>query len=144
MTPVVIDASVAVSWCFEDEANDKSRMLLEAAREVLLLVPTVWPLEVVNVVLMAERKGRIHPADSARFFQLLSDLPIRLISEAMGGLAIEESMVSLARRRMLTAYDAQYLQLAIGREASLATLDVQLAEVARAEGVRLWEPPGAQ
>ena len=119
-------------------------MLLEAAREVLLLVPTVWPLEVVNVVLMAERKGRIHPADSARFFQLLSDLPIRLISEAMGGLAIEESMVSLARRRMLTAYDAQYLQLAIGREASLATLDVQLAEVARAEGVRLWEPPGAQ
>jgi hypothetical protein len=42
-------------------------------------VPAIWPLEVADVLLVAERKKRISKADSGRFIALLSQLPIEVV-----------------------------------------------------------------
>jgi len=43
----------------------------------------------------------------------------------------------LARRHGLTVYDAAYLELALRRAASLATLDTKLSSAAASEGVEV-------
>jgi hypothetical protein len=56
----VLDASVAVAWCFEDEATKFTESvldLLSAGAEAL--VPAIWPVEVANALLIAERRKRI-------------------------------------------------------------------------------------
>ncbi len=134
--PIVLDASVALSWCFEDKADDMSRALLDQAARNVFVVPPIWILEVGNVLLMAERTGRITRADSARFLHLLTELSIEVFPRDERG-ALPEWM-ELARRYGLTAYDAQYLLVAVARNAPLATRDGRLGTAANAEGVELW------
>ncbi|NNM04034.1 MAG: type II toxin-antitoxin system VapC family toxin, partial [Gemmatimonadetes bacterium] len=94
----------------------------------------LWPLEVSNGLLVAERRDRIEPAASARFTRLLLALPI--VVEPVDRRRVFEQSRSLARRRNLSAYDAQYLELAIRFGIPLATLDGGLRQAAEAEGVR--------
>ncbi len=72
----VIDASVAMTWCFEDEASRESDAVLDMLRDEDAVVPAIWPLEVANVLLVAERRGRLSEAKANRFLELLSQLPI--------------------------------------------------------------------
>ncbi|MCG6535226.1 MAG: type II toxin-antitoxin system VapC family toxin, partial [Syntrophales bacterium LBB04] len=72
----VIDNSVVMSWCFEDETNPYADNVLSRLEEATAFVPAIWPLEVGNVLLVAERNHRLSEADSARFIALLSELPI--------------------------------------------------------------------
>ena len=136
--PFVVDASVALSWCFEDEADELSRGLLTAIHSQLILVPPIWPLEVANALLTAERRERIKPADAARFLQLIADLPIEVVTSTR--VVVRDALLSMARRHHLTAYDAQYLELAVWHRAALATRDQTLLGAAQAEGVQIWEP----
>jgi hypothetical protein len=63
MTGFVLDCSIAVSWCFEDEASEISDALLERVRDEGALVPSLWHLELGNVLIQAERRGRVMSAD---------------------------------------------------------------------------------
>jgi len=74
--PIVVDTSVVMSWCFEDETNPYADVTLDHLSKATAIVPAIWTLEVVNVLLMAERRKRLKPADSVRFLSLLSQLPI--------------------------------------------------------------------
>ena len=49
-------------------------------------------------------------------------------------------VLSLARKHVLTAYDAAYLALALAERLPLATLDKRLAQAARAEKAGLLGP----
>lgn len=60
---LVLDASVALSWCFEDEGGDYALQVLDSLRTGEAIVPTLWMLEVSNGLLAVERRGR---ADSER------------------------------------------------------------------------------
>jgi predicted nucleic acid-binding protein len=68
----VIDSSVAMAWCFEDEASDATDAVLDRLNEECAVVPAIWPLEVANVLLVAERRGRLSEAQASRFLELLS------------------------------------------------------------------------
>lgn len=129
----VIDCSVAMAWCFEDEATDFTDDLLERLGSEGAAVPSLWFLEVANVLTISERRGRTNQAKITKFLQLLSDLPITI------DLKTEEKaltdILSLARTNGLTAYDAAYLELALREGLSLATLDRDLMQVARRLGV---------
>lgn len=129
----VIDTSVAMAWCFEDEATEATDAVLERLREDQAVVPAIWPLEVANVVLVAERRGRLTEAQASRFRELLTQLPINLDTAPtdMPGL------VATGRRHTLSSYDAAYLLLAERLGATLATLDKPLAKAARKAGVQL-------
>ena len=57
MTGIVIDASVALAWCFPDEASEYADGVLVALEGRAILVPALWSVEITNAVLMAERRN---------------------------------------------------------------------------------------
>lgn len=134
---VVLDCSMTMACLFEDEVSEQSEALLEAMAEgSVAYVPQLWSLEVSNVLLVAERRGRISAAQSAAFWEALRALPIETDEQTAG--RASETTLHLARHYGLSAYDAAYLELAIRRSLPLATHDRKLAGAADAAGVRRW------
>jgi predicted nucleic acid-binding protein len=129
----VLDASVALAWCFEDEGGDTAIAVLERMRSDEAVVPAIWPLEVTNGLVTAERKGRLSPRAAAQALSMLAALPV--VVEPLARLRTFETTFRLARTRGLSSYDASYLELAARLGVPLATLDARLAQAARAEGV---------
>lgn len=133
MTGVILDASMALSWCFEDEWRKDSDRVLDLVRRDGALVPSLWDLEVANVLVMAERRGRTSRSDTERLQTLLQQLPIELADNDPDGRAVTMA----ARDYSLSAYDACYLVLAMRTGWPLATLDTSLASAASDAGVPL-------
>ena len=131
--PFVVDASVTLAWCFEDESTPGTEAVLDLLADDSAVVPALWELEISNVLLVAERRGRITEATSARFVALLGQLPILVDT---GGIDMT-SVLAAGRRHQLTAYDATYLVLAQREGVPLATLDARMQQAARAAGVPL-------
>ena len=132
MTAFVIDCSVAVTWCFEDEATRASDGLLDRLGEESAAAPAIWPLELGNVLVMAERRGRIDAAQLAEFVALMRDLPVAIDQETPQH-ALDE-VLALARAERLTTYDASYLELAMRLGVPLATQDKELRQAAERLG----------
>ncbi len=133
----VVDNSVVMAWCFEDEASTYTEGVLDRLQETQALVPAIWPLEVANVLLIAERHDRLKEAQSAHFAQLLQELPI-LIEEADVA-RILSAVLAVARAHRLSAYDAAYLELAARQGLPLATQDDRLRKAAGNAGVALLQ-----
>ena len=133
VSALVIDSSAALSWCFEDEASPESDALFERVRDQGAVVPALWHLEVANVLLQAERRGRITTGDVAMRLELIAELPITTDNET-NARAWREIM-ALARAEGLTTYDATYLELAIRRGLPLQTNDAALITAAKRIGV---------
>lgn len=134
----VLDASVALAWCFEDSTGsmaDHALTALESGSEAV--VPALWRLELANVLVITERRKRLTEADTARFLTLIDGLPIQVVPEH----GSTRSMVALARAHGLTAYDATYLELALRTGFPLATLDARLASAAKVAGLSLLGEP---
>jgi predicted nucleic acid-binding protein len=124
----VMDNSVVMSWCFRDQANPYADSILERLSAAVAYVPSVWSLEVVNVLLSAERKKYISQADSVRFISLLSQLPIFVEYESPE--KAMKDLLGLARAHNLSSYDSSYLDLAMRKGLPLATLDEKLRKAA--------------
>ena len=135
--PFVLDNSVAMVWCFEDEEDDYAYKTLEILAEDAAMVPAVWPLEVANAILATERRERLSAADTVRFLELLSGLPISVEGVTLGHAL--DVVLDTARTYDLTSYDAAYLELAMRRGLPIATLDRRLADAAGRAGVPLVE-----
>ena len=135
MTGFVLDCSIAVAWCFEDEASEICDALLERVRDEGALVPSLWHLELGNVMIQAERKGRMMPADVSTRLELIGDLPIGIDNETP--LRALHEILALARAHNLTTYDATYLELAIRRGLPLATNDKRLRNAGANTGVQI-------
>ena len=133
----VIDTSLAMAWCFEDEATAATDAVLGRLRDERVVVPAIWPLEVANVLLAAERRGRLSEAQASRFLELLAQLPIDVDDSPTDMVAI----VAAGRRHALSSYDASYLVLTERLGAALATLDKPLAKAALKAGVPLVIKP---
>ncbi|MEO6812174.1 MAG: type II toxin-antitoxin system VapC family toxin [Isosphaeraceae bacterium] len=92
---LVLDNSIAMSWSFEDEANDYADAVLNQLAATTAVVPVLWPLEVANALLMGERRNRSTEAETLKWIGLLSALPIT-IDEETNAHAWSESL-NLAR-----------------------------------------------
>ncbi|MBT3534462.1 MAG: type II toxin-antitoxin system VapC family toxin [Rhodospirillaceae bacterium] len=136
MSAFVLDCSIAAAWLFEDEARPETDNLLEILASDGALVPNLWHLEVGNVLVQAEKRGRITAAQISTRLELLSSLPIDTDTET-GPRAFRE-ILTLARAQTLTTYDAAYLELAIRRGIPLATQDKALVRAAKAAEVRTF------
>jgi predicted nucleic acid-binding protein len=133
----VVDNSVVMTWCFEDEASTYSDGVLDQLRETQAFVPAIWPLEVANVLLIAERRRCLTEAQSAHFAQLLQGLPI-LVEEGDVGRVLGP-VVAVGRAHGLSAYDAAYLELAARQGLPLATQDSRLRKAAGDAGVAVLQ-----
>ena len=137
MTRIVVDNSVVMAWAFEDEADPYCDAVLQALDEVEALAPPVWPLEVADVLCVAERGRRIVRGDAIRFLRLLGQLPIEVVQRE-GGEDIER-LYSLAWDYRLSSYDASYLHLALTEGVPLATRDTALRRALKRAGGSLFK-----
>ena len=135
MSALVIDSSAALSWCFEDEASPETDAVFEQVRDQGAVVPGLWHLEVANVLLQAERRGRITTGDVAMRLELIADLPIMTDDETIARAWRE--ILALARAEGLTTCDATYLEVAIRRGLPLVTKDAALIAAAGRSGVAI-------
>ena len=135
MSRFVADCSVTMAWCFENQADDFTRGVLTRLEEDEALVPAVWPLEIANAVVVAERRKKLSRAAAERFIAVLSGLPI-VVAEDTHLRALAE-ILALAREQNLSAYDAAYLELALREGLPLATRDEALRRAARQTGAQL-------
>jgi predicted nucleic acid-binding protein len=133
----VLDTSVVMTWCFEDEKSRYGDRVLDRLADSIAAVPSVWPLEVANVLVVAERLRRLNRADSVRFMSLLQTLPIFV--EQFERDTVFGPVFALAAETGLTSYDASYLQLAMRDGLPIATLDRALRRAAKKLQVPLVE-----
>jgi predicted nucleic acid-binding protein len=131
----VVDNSVALAWCFEDEHTQPIMDLLDRVAETGAVAPSLWPLEALNGLLMAERRRRLDTKRRQRLAGFLRGLPIVLDAETAD--QAWTATARLAERYRLTLYDAAYLELAQRRKLPLATLDQDLIRAGKALGMSL-------
>ena len=132
MSELVVDASIALAWLFDDEDQPRADRALDRLKEDGAEVPQLWHLEIRNSLLTAERRGRISLDEIHERLDALSGLPIQTDEDPD-----LRSVFDLARRHGLSFYDALYLELAKRQRAELATLDRALGRAAASEGVPL-------
>jgi len=131
----VVDASVAMAWCFADEMSAYADRVLDRLEVEEAVAPAIWPLEIANGLRTAERRGRIDPGELLRVRVLLRSLPVRV--EAIELEVALSEVLEVARAHDLTAYDAAYLALAARRGLALATADDALRRACQQAGIDL-------
>jgi predicted nucleic acid-binding protein len=125
-----------MAWCFEDECDRYADGVLDALVSSEALVPSLWPFEVANLLLVAERRKRLTEADCVRFIELLNGLPI-LVEESTSE-RVFGAVLACGRQCRLSSYDAAYLELAMRTGAPLATRDRGLRAACRKSGVMVY------
>ncbi len=133
----VIDNSIVMAWCFSDESSKYTNTILDSLENHEALVPAIWPLEIGNVVLAAERRKRLTESDSIRFLNLVSELPIIVQQETPDRMLKE--IFALARECHISSYDASYLDLAMRNGIPIATRDNGLKKAAKRCNVALFK-----
>lgn len=131
---LVVDASIAAAWLLPEKDSEAAETLI-AALSGRSPVPWLFWHELRNILVMAERRGRIAAGEATHAMGRLRRLPLE-----DAGAGSDGAVLALAIAHRLTAYDATYLALAQERGLPLATLDQELAGAARQEGVQLLGP----
>ena len=135
----VLDNSITMAWIFEDETDAYAEAVLRRIATHRAIVPSLWPLEVINALIGGERRKRIAEAKISRWINVLTGLPINIDDET--NVRAWNETLNLARGHKLSSYDAAYLELAIRRDLPLATIDKDLRNAANAVGETLFERP---
>lgn len=102
------------------------------ARGDPLIAPSLMWIELRNILIVSERRGRLSEGVGDQIADMVDALQIQLDSTPSSGV-----VMALARRHALTAYDALYLETALRCGAALATLDGKLRAGALAEGLEV-------
>jgi len=130
----VIDASVVVAWCLDDESSAAAEAAVERVMAEGGIAPAHWPIEIANALRAAERRGRLDETSIGRLRPRLAALPIEILPVE---LSTALSVIETARRHDLSVYDACYLDLADIRGVGLATINARLAQACRVAGIPL-------
>lgn len=124
---------MALAWCFQDQRSPLLKRVLDRIASSGAVAPQIWPLEILNGLLLAQRQQRIDGTQRQTLVTFLEGLPVSLDEEtarrAWG------SIYQIADLHGLTIYDASYLELALRSGLPLATLDRRLAQAASKAGL---------
>jgi predicted nucleic acid-binding protein len=134
----VLDCSVAISWCLVDEDNDYANAVLDIMPNAEAFVPEIWSLEIVNTLLVAERRNRMTVEQTQASINWLQSLLITI--DSLTSVQAFGRTLTLAREQNLASYDAAYLELAWRLDLPLATNDKQLIDAALRCQVELLNP----
>jgi len=129
----VLDCSVATAWLFDDEASPATDALMDRLRHGRAYVPELWYLELGNVLVQAERRGRMTASQIGVRIERLSQLPI--IPDHETHIHAFHDIINLARAETLTTYDAAYLELGMRLGLPLASMDKALLRAAKRVGL---------
>jgi len=136
MAAFILDASIAISWCFPGDPTENtpySRRVLEELIANDAIVPEIWAFEIANNIFVSySKRKRISEQQITEYLSLLRALPIRVEAQSLWA---NVDLESLARRQNIAAYDAAYLDLALRTDLALATSDEPLRQAAIAQGI---------
>lgn len=133
---LVLDASMTIAWLFDDERTEAAHAVMRRVVVEGAMVPSLWRLEVANVLRNAVRRRRCNEAYVDRSLARLARLAIER-DEATDDHAWGSTR-TLARKEDLSLYDAAYLELAIRRRMSLASCDKALLAAAARRKVAVF------
>jgi predicted nucleic acid-binding protein len=136
---LVLDASMALAWLFERQKSSElecAECALLALETAEVSVPALWHIEIANALLVGERRKVVTEAQVINYLSRLSFLPI--ITDDATIMSRRDLSMALAREHTLSAYDAVYLDLALRKNAELATFDIKLANAMRQAGGKLF------
>ncbi len=129
----VADNSIVVAWFVASQASSATDALLERAASEDVHVPSIWRAEFAATLLTFSHNRRL---PLSRIPAILSELDqLDLVHDAAPPSA--RSLIEIARRHALSAYDACYLELALRRRIPLAARDAPLRKAAHRAGVLL-------
>jgi predicted nucleic acid-binding protein len=138
MAAFILDASVAISWCFPGDPTEDTPYSRRVLKELVAndaIVPEIWAFEIANNIFVSySKRKRISEQRIAEYLSLLRALPIRLEAQSLWA---NVDLESLARRQNVAAYDAAYLDLASRTGLALATSDEPLRQAAIAQNIML-------
>lgn len=126
---IVVDASLMVAWLLQEDELRIVPDVYDTLPERDIVVPSHWPVELANALLVNVRRRRIllekldSILDGLSIFRISIDAAIPV--EQIGILA------HFAATQKLTVYDASYVQLALEQRAPLATLDRDMRAAAQ-------------
>ena len=129
---MVLDCSTAIAWALDEDDGERAAGVIDRLEDGAAIVPAIWPAEVANALIRAERKGRLVAELTGDAVAMIEELPVTIDDEVA---VVLHEVLDLARSTGLTAYDASYLELAGRLGLALATLDRRLAAAAEACGV---------
>lgn len=136
MKKLVVDCSFVMTWFFEDEKQELAERVLDQLSSFTLLVPQIWLLEVINTLVVGERRKRTNSLKSQQFLQALEKFPIQTVPLTNNSESL--SVFAFAREHKLSAYDACYLELAQRKSAPVASFDKSLISAANKLGLKVW------
>jgi predicted nucleic acid-binding protein len=128
---LVVDASVAVKWFFEEPGQRRARALLNSGQG--LIAPSLVLAEVVNAVWKRYTRGEIGRRDA--------DDVVRLVRRPFADLVPLEALVpqaaSIALNLSHPIYDCFYLALAAREALPLVTADRRMSEAGAGAGIEM-------
>jgi predicted nucleic acid-binding protein len=133
MSGFVVDSSIALAWCFEDEKTPGTDALYDQFVDNAITIPPLWVLEILNVMELARRKKRISVKHGDDFWQRI--MRGTIVVDQADPFLIAQRLPGLMRTHLLTAYDATYLELAMRLQLPLATKDGALVKAAKKAGL---------
>lgn len=129
----IADNSIVVAWFVESQSSDGTRVLLDRAATEDVHVPAIWRAEFAAALLALSHNRRLPPA---RVPAILDDIEqLDFVHDA--GPPSTRSLIDVARRYALNAYDACYLELALRLRLPLAARDRPLRRAAERAGLLL-------
>jgi predicted nucleic acid-binding protein len=132
----VVDASVGFAWVYQDQATPETiKLLQDIALGETAVVPSLWFLEMANVLLVAQRRHRLTVGQRKATLEKLTAMQFTVDEEAARNAFGKIS--ELAEKHGLTVYDATYLELALRRKLALASRDEALRSAAKRSGIKL-------
>ena len=131
----VLDCSVTLAWCLPDEEDHYAGRVLNLLIEQQAIVPPLWHLEVMNVLLIAQRKKQISEQQVSHILQTIS--PLNITTYNKHPLINNHELLLFSQQHQVTSYDATYLYLAQSENLPLATLDKKMRSAAEQLGVCL-------
>ena len=132
MSAIVVDNSVVLAWCMADEEHPTAERAMRLAVDHGAVVPSIWRYEMLNALIVNERRGRLTAEDVGKTLADLAEMRIELDR------AHDEALlIRLARQHRLSAYDAAYLEVAVRRVLPIASLDRNLVRAATDSNVAL-------
>jgi predicted nucleic acid-binding protein len=132
---LVLDASATIAGLYPDEETPVIRQVMDRVAQDGAFVPSLWRLEVANILKLGVRRKRI--TVDFRNAALIDLEALFIETDTQTDRHAWHATLLLADTHNLTLYDAAYLELAVRLDLPLASLDTDLRAAAQAEGIPL-------
>ena len=134
----MLDASAVGAALLIDEGGRLGDLAIEVWSNARVCVPVHWPIEVVSILIKAERANRI---SSDECLLAWGDAAQLIAAAKIEQNVSPSALFELARDHVLSAQDAAYLELAIRLYAPLLTGNKALARAAHSLSIPLLFDP---